>query len=276
MNRNRALALIAVVLVSGGISFLTTRLAATGPQKAGQDGAVSWLGEASASVLELEEDFNREADALIATLGRQQKGLADAIENPATADSEILVQLEAVIAAHEHLLKRVGEHIAKLRSELPATQRERLMDLCAQVFRGPMIRGGGRGAGYGAGNRMGRGMGGGYGRGRRLGGGLAQHLRLTAEQLVIAQEQDPGFEADSNRLRDALLAERAGLLAAFEDSRTTNDDLLRHIEKLTSAHTRLERRIATHVLTLRPHLSPDQQKWLIGLCRRGPAPDLVE
>jgi len=104
--------------------------------------------------------------------------------------------------------------------------------------------------------------------GRRLGAGLAQSLRLTDEQTTIARQQDPGFEVEAAQLRDSLLAERAKLLAAFEDPRTANDELLTQIEKLISAHSQIERRIAKHVLVLRPHLTTDQQKWLIGLCRR--------
>jgi hypothetical protein len=37
---------------------------------------------------------------------------------------------------------------------------------------------------------------------------------------------------------------------------------------LISAHSQIERRIAKHVLVLRPYLTIEQQKWLIGLCRR--------
>jgi hypothetical protein len=284
MTRNRAIILIVVVLISGVISFFIARLAAIATQKAEQP--VRWLSDAPPSVVALEESFNREANILIEALLEKQKSLAGAIEDPCTPDDAILAQVETVIAAHEHLLRRVGEHIAALRSELPTAQRERLMDLCAETVRGPIGGGRGRGAGYGGGSRMGprdgsgagRGAGGGrgyggddgmgYGQRRRLRGGLAQYLRLTQEQTLIAQQHDPDFEADAARLRDALLAERAKLLAVFEDSQTRNDGLLQQIDKLISAHSQIERRIARHVLVLRPHLTADQQKWLIGLCRR--------
>jgi hypothetical protein len=283
MNRSGAILLTAVVVVSGGVSFVATRLAAVGPQKVERAGSVQWLSVAPSSVVELERSFNEQANALIATLLHEQKNLATAIEDPCTPDAAILAQVETVIGAHESLLRQVGEHIAALRLELPAGQREHLMDLCAQTIRGPLIRAGGGGRGFGGGSRMGPrdgsgagrgygyGGGSGYGRGRRLAGGLAQYLRLTDEQIRIGQEQDPEFETDSASLRDALLGERAKLLAIFENPATTNDDLLEQLDKLILTHSQIERRVARHVLILRPHLTADQQKWLIGLCQRAHA-----
>jgi hypothetical protein len=70
------------------------------------------------------------------------------------------------------------------------------------------------------------------------------------------------------RLRDALLAERTKLLALFEDIQSTDEALLQQIDKLILVHSEIERRIVKHVLVLRPYLTVEQQKWLIGLCRR--------
>ncbi len=273
MSRSRAIILTAVIAISGGISFVATRLAATGPRQTGPAGSVTWLSGAPDSVVELEKTFGGQADALIETLLQEQKNLGTAIEDPCTPDAAILARVETVIAAHENLLRQVGEHIAVLRLELPAGQCERLMDLCAETVRGPLIRAGGGSRmgprdGSGAGRGYGRGAGGGYGRGRMLGGGLAQSLRLTDEQIRIGQEQDPGFETDSASLRDTLLSERTKLLGIFENPATTNDDLLAQLDKLILTHSQIERRVASHVLVLRPHLTADQQKWLIGLCRR--------
>ena len=287
MNRKREITLIVVMVVSGGISFLATRLTASRPPQAEVPASARWLGAAPSAVVKLEEDFNTHADTLIESLLAEQKSLGTVIEDPCTPYNAILAQVEVVIAAHARLLRQVGEHLAALRSELPDEQRLRLMSLCAEILRGPLVRASGQGAGFGGGSRMGprdgsgtgrgtggRGYGGGagYGRGRRLGTGLAQSLRLTDEQTTIAQQKDPDFEADAAQLRDSLLAERAKLLAAFEDPRTTNDELLAQIERLISAHSQIERRIARHVLVLRPYLTTDQQKWLIGLCRRAQNP----
>jgi len=283
MNRNRTIALTVVVILCGGISFVGTRLAAIDSQKNGRNESVSWLGEAAPSVIKLEEKFSHEVDELIENLQQEQKKLALVIEDPCTSDESILAQVENVIAVHEPLLQRVGEHIATLRSKLPEMQQERLMQLCAEVLRGPMRQGGGRG--YGGGRRMGRqdssgagrgqygrgygreAGGRGYGRRRGQAGRLAQRLGLTDEQVSIIQEKDPDFEADLTQMRNTLLAERAELLNVFEDARTGNEELLNQIGKLVSAHSQIERRIARHLLVLRPHLNAEQQKWLIGLCR---------
>jgi len=53
MKRNRTIALIVVVIICGGISFVGTRLAAIDAQKAGRNQSVSWLGEAAPSVIKL-------------------------------------------------------------------------------------------------------------------------------------------------------------------------------------------------------------------------------
>ena len=97
---------------------------------------------------------------------------------------------------------------------------------------------------------------------------LARRLRLDEGQVNILRDKDSGFEADSTRLRDILVAERAALLALFENPESTDEELLQQIDRLILAHSQIERRIAEHVLVLRPYLTVEQQKWLIGLCRR--------
>jgi hypothetical protein len=276
MSRNKTIVFIVVVVACGVVSFVGTRLAATDSPKNERDGA-SWLAQAAPPVIELEEKFNKEADALIEDLLQKQDGLALAIEDPCTPDESILAQVEKNIASHEHLLRRVGEHVSMLRSKLPAEQRERLMGLCADVVRGPIGQGRGRGYGYGGGRGMGRGQRGwgrgregggrGYGQRRRQRGRLAQRLGLTDEQIRITQEQDPDFETDLRQLRDTLLAERETLLNMFEDPQIENGTLLEQVNRLISAHSQVERRLAQHLLILRPHLDVEQQKWLIGLCR---------
>ena len=285
MNRKRTIALTVIVVVCGMISFVGTRITAIGPQKTGYEESAPWLAEAAPSVIKLEEKFNKEADGLIDDLLQEQKSLASAIEDPCTPDELILAQTENVIAAHERLLRRVGEHVATLRLELPGEQRERLMDLCAEVVRGPIGQGRGRGYGYGGPGRMGwqnssgpgrgprgRGFGRdangrGYGLRRRQQGRLAQRLNLTDEQIQITQQQDPNFESDLVQLRNTLLTEQAKLVREFEDAQTGNEQLLEQIDRMISAHSQIERRITRHLLVLRQHLNAEQQKWLIGLCK---------
>ena len=282
MNRKRTIAFIVIVVICGGISFVGTRLAAIASNTAGRDGSAPWLADAAPSVVELDEEFSKEADGLIDMLLQEQRNLARVIDDPCSPEASILSQVEKVNAAHEHLFRRVGEHVASLRTKLPAAQRERLMGLCAEVVRGPIGQGRGRGDGYGRGRRLGRQdssepgrgpRGRGYGRERGFGqrrrqrGGLAWRLGLTEAQVLIAQEQDPDFESDLIRLRNTLLAERAKLLDVFEDTRTTNEELLDQINRLILAHNQIQRRMTRYLLALRPHLNPEQQKWLMGLCQ---------
>jgi hypothetical protein len=69
-------------------------------------------------------------------------------------------------------------------------------------------------------------------------------------------------------LRDALVTEREKLLSMFENPNSGDGELLQQIEKFISTYSLIERRLAEHVLVLRPYLTAEQQKWLIGLCRR--------
>ena len=97
---------------------------------------------------------------------------------------------------------------------------------------------------------------------------LARRLRLDEGQVNLLQEKDSEFEKEATDLRNLLLGEREKLLSLFEDSDSEDDQLLQQIERLVTAQSRIERRIVRHVLVLRPYLTVEQQKWLIGLCRR--------
>ena len=280
MSRNRTAILGVIAFVCGAISFFnahSTALSKKEPQP--------WLTDASDSTVALEDEFNQELSALIENMVDRQKSLGLVLEDPATPDEVVLEHGENVIGAHELLTMRAGEHVVALRGKLPAGNRQHLMRLCAETFRGPICRlggrGGGRGRHNGAGGGMGNGRGYGYGlhgSGRRAGPGygmrrgirnrLASRLRLDERQISLLHKEDADFEAETTDLRNILLAERATLLSAFEDPESRDDHLLQQIEKLVTAHSAIERRIIRHVLVLRPHLTVEQQKWLIGLCRR--------
>jgi hypothetical protein len=96
---------------------------------------------------------------------------------------------------------------------------------------------------------------------------LARRLGLSRQQARLLEEKDPDFEANSSDLRNALMTERQKLLSMFENPNSGDDELLQQIDKFISTHSWIERRIAEHVLVLRPYLTVEQQKWLIGLCR---------
>jgi len=287
MNRRKTALLALVAFACGAISFLNARSTALNDQDQEHRPSRQWLSDASRPVIELEERFDEELDGLIRNLVAQQKSLALTLEDPCTPNDVVLKHTEDVIGAHEHLIRRVGEHVVELRGQLPAGDRDYLMRFCAETVRGPMSRLGGRaggrgrqngigvgggqdGRGYGFGRRggAGRGNGGGYGQSLRIRDRLARRLRLNQEQARLLQEKDPDFDDSSMKLRNALMTEREKLLSIFENPSSSDEELLQQIENLISTYSWIERRIAEHVLVLRPYLTVEQQKWLIGLCRR--------
>lgn len=285
MNRKRTTILAIVAFVCAVISFFNARLTALSNQK-----TEHWLSDSPSPAVELEEKFDEELDGLINNLATQQISLALALEDPCTPNEIVLEHTEDVIGAHGHLIRRVGEHVVELRGKLPADNRNYLMHLCAETLRGPMSRLGGRagrggrrngtgpggpngrGFGYGRGGGPGRGPGGGYGMHLRVRERLAQRLGLNQEQAKLLQEKDPDFETNSMNLRFALMTEREKLVSIFENPDSSDDELLQQIENFISTYSSIERRIAEHVLVLRPYLTIEQQKWLIGLCRRAQDP----
>ena len=280
MNRKRTAILGVVAFVCGAVSFFNARSRALDNKEPRQ-----WLSDASQSAVALEDAFDEELAGLIANLTGEQKSLGAVLEDPCAPDEIVLEHAEKVVGAHERLIRRAGEHVVELRGKLSQARREQLMSLCAETFRGPICRmegrGGGRGRHSGAGGGMGNGRGYGYG---RMGGGgrgaqegygmrrkirnrLASRLRLDEGQVNLLEQEDSEFEREAADLRNVLLGEREKLLSLFEDPDSSDDQLLRQIERMVTAHSRIERRIVRHVLVLRPYLTAEQQKWLIGLCR---------
>lgn len=285
MNRKRTVILALIAFICGAFSFYSARLTALTDQKKADETPAQWLSDASPAVIKLEEKFNDELDVLIGNLLTKQKSLATALEDPCTPNEIVLQHSEDVIGAHEYLIKRVGRHVVELRGKLSGEKRDYLMQLCAETVRGPMSRlggrigGGGGGRGFGRGGAgggrygygrggAGRGNGTGYGESLRVRERLARRLGLNEEQMQMLQDMDPDFETNSAELRSDLMTEREKLLLIFENPESSDKELLQQIENFISTHSSIEKRIAAHVLVLRPYLTVEQQKWLIGLCRR--------
>jgi hypothetical protein len=98
---------------------------------------------------------------------------------------------------------------------------------------------------------------------------LARWLGLSAEQTQAVEKADPSFEDDADRLTTALRAEREKLAALLDDPKSADDRVMEQVERVIDAHNGLERRVATHVLAIRPSLTVGQQKRLMGLCASG-------
>ena len=271
MSKKKETIYFLIILAAGLLSFVNARVTTLARIKNAQ----SWLKDEPKSVTESEEKFNNESAVLISKLRDKQSELMNALEDTQTSSEIVLKYVDAVNEAHQDLIRKIGQHIVELRHELDQTNQDKLMQLCADAISAPLQRLGarnegqtGRGYRYGQQNRGQRGYGSGYNQQFRFWNRLANRLRLTQEQVNKIQQTDPNFAAESNVLYEELTNERQKLLSVFENPQSSDSELLQQIDNLISIHGRVERKIAEHVLVLRSFLTIDQQKWLIGLCRR--------
>lgn len=281
MKSKKNIIFVVITLVSGLISFFSSRLNAMAQQEQAQ--------QISREITAQDEQFNNDTEQLIVNMEELQGSLETAIEDPGSTNETILQQAENVSEAHEQLLHRVGRHVINLRRRLTGQNRQYLMQLCAGTVSGPMRRmaaltGTTGSQGQGRGNRFGRQgnttRGYGYrrgqeqnsnaGNGRRLRfrNGLTTRLQLTDEQVTLLQENDPDFEVEAENLCNVLIAERQKLLSSFLNSQSSDDELMQQIDNFVSAHSRLEKRILQHILVMRSGLTDEQLKQLVGLCSR--------
>ncbi len=79
------------------------------------------------AVRALEADFERDRAALEAELEASRSRLAAAFESGTTTDTELLAQVDAVLAAHQAVERRVAEYLVSLRPHLTPAQRTRLL-----------------------------------------------------------------------------------------------------------------------------------------------------
>jgi len=275
MSKNKETIYFLIILVVGCISFVNARVVTLNKIDKVRENSQSWLSDEPLSITESEAEFNDEVSVLVSNLKETQASLLGALENSQTSNQKILEYVDSVNKAHEELIQKVARHIVELRKELGQENREELMQLCAEAISAPMKRLGarnnsqtGRGNRYGQQNRGQRGFGAGYNQQFRFWNRLTNRLRLTPEQSTQIQQADPNFSTESNLLYEELMNERQILLSVFENPQSTDEELLEQIDNLISTHSRVERKIAEHVLVLRSYLTIEQQKWLIGLCRR--------
>lgn len=110
----------------------------------------------------------------------------------------------------------------------------------------------------------------GRGRGRRgHHAALSRWLALSPERAQAVREADPDFEQDVDLLTANLQGEREKLADLLDDPTSPNEQVMERVERVILAHNALERRVASHVLVIRPHLTAEQQKQLMGLCASG-------
>ena len=153
--------IVAVVAVAAGVgAFLAT------PKLAGDRGQgqplARWLGlsaEQAEAVKKADPVFEGDADRQTAALGAEREKLAALLDDPKSADDQVMKQVERVIDAHNTLERRVAKHVLAIRSSLTADQQKQLMGLCASGVRRAAGRQWRRGRGQ-EGDLPGRGRGG--------------------------------------------------------------------------------------------------------------------
>lgn len=287
MNRRYTILLLVIVFATGATAFVTGRLIAARRQGRFEPVSGGWLRNAPARLRQSDRQFEDRAKSLMDRVASEKSRLSSLLRDPGATENEILAQVDRVITSHTALMNAVGGHLVELRDNLPQRQRRHLMVSCGNSLQHQMQRRfrwrGGQsdaqwqGQGYGGG----RGQGGqGRGRGRQYRGGrgdeggpFARRLELTDAQISLAQERDPNFAADSALLAEQVRSTCADLLASFEDATVSDEDLVTKIRGLTEAHNALEKRVAEHVVRIRPDLSDGQREILAELAGATQPPD---
>jgi hypothetical protein len=287
MQRRDIFILIGIVLAVGAAAFYVGRTAATRRKAPPAGGQPGWLGNVPGETAQAEQHFAQQARERMDAVRAERAVLASMLPDSRFTGEQVLAQVDSIVQSHATLAKSVGVHLAGLHSNLPEAQGQRLMLSCANSLHGSMQRryrwrggaqdqgegfmgGRGGGPGHGAGGR-----GAGYGKQYRGGRsdampGLARRLQLTQEQNTWIQERDPNFEGQCVLLRDRLHEAHGDLVASFEEARTAGGELVTKIESLMAAHGALEKRVARHIVLLRPQLSQEQRDRLSGLSRGRP------
>jgi len=276
--------LVGVVLAAGTAAFCIGRTTALRQRTDAGGPQAQWLKGVSPQAAQTEQRFEQQTRQLMDEVRAKQAALTSMLPDNRFTSTQILAQVDDIARSYATLARSVGGHVALLRGTLPGPQRQQVMQSCANSVRGSMQRRyrwrggaqdqgqgfmGGRRGGWGRGEGRGAGYGRQYRGGRSNGAqGLADSLRLTREQSTWIHQQDPNFEEQCTVLRDRLYEAHTNLLASLEDAQMTEQELAAKVDALIEAHDALEKRVAQHIVLLRPQLSQEQRNQLGGLCSR--------
>ena len=269
--------------VVGMVSFYITRSLEADNVYSAQVCMRNWLAltdEQEKVIQQSDPGFDTEAAELSRAFISERQQLARFLDVTNSTDEEITAQVERVIKADQALIRRVVTYVLAIRKRLSPQQQQPLMHLCSNIIQGRtgkrrllgVTNGGsgkqqfGRGKGNGRGpGRYGTGLGRGQGRRRRYRGGLSRNIEFAPEQLQAIQQLDPGFEAKSTEFSKIASKEHEQLALLLNTPSENDKVILQQLEKLLEARAQLERLTSQHVLLIRFHLSPEQQKILVGL-----------
>jgi hypothetical protein len=285
VKRRDTFILIGVILVAGTAAFCVGRTAVLRQRSLATGVQTGWLENVSPETVQAEQRFEQQTHGLMEAVRAEQSVLVSMVPDSRFTSEQILAQVDTIAQSYATLARSVGGHVAHLRSTLPDAQRQLLALSCSNSLRGSMQRryrwrGGAQdqGEGFMGGRRGGWGRGAGYGRQYRGGRsegtqGLAHRLQLTQEQSTWIQQQDPNFDEQCVLLRDRLYEVHAALVASFENTQMTEQELATKVDALIEAHDALEKKVAQHIMLLRSELSQEQRDLLSGLCRGRPGTD---
>jgi Spy/CpxP family protein refolding chaperone len=95
---------------------------------------------------------------------------------------------------------------------------------------------------------------------------MASWLKVAPDQREQVASADPTFAAESKRIRGELANRKLALANLLDDPKTSDEQVLASLEEVIAASNTLERRTAQYLLSVRRHLTPEQQKQLLSLC----------
>ena len=100
-------------------------------------------------------------------------------------------------------------------------------------------------------------------------GALCNWLRLSGEQKQAVRAKGSRFVQEAKALQQKLADERFDLAALLEAPDSTDEQIMGQVERVIKAHDALERRVARHMLAIRPILTREQAKQFMGLAASG-------
>lgn len=95
---------------------------------------------------------------------------------------------------------------------------------------------------------------------------LLNWLGASAAQRAELRTHDATFATELKGLRTDLEAKRSEFVATLERADAPDEQIMERLEAVLAANNALERRVVRYLLSVRQHLTPEQQRKLFSLC----------